>query len=40
MTNKQFGETFETLTPYRMSTCDKNISNNNNNMWSEHEVFP
>ncbi|CAJ2663152.1 unnamed protein product [Trifolium pratense] len=42
MTNKQFSETFETLTPYRMSTCEKNSSrsNNNNNMWSEHEVFP
>jgi len=38
---KQFGETFETLTPYRMSTCDKNSNNNNNNnIWSEHEVFP
>ncbi|XP_058745495.1 uncharacterized protein LOC131618250 [Vicia villosa] len=39
---KQFGETFETLTPYRMSTCDRSTSNNNNsnNIWSEHEVFP
>ncbi|CAI8607749.1 unnamed protein product [Vicia faba] len=41
MSNKQFGESFETLTPYRMSTCDRSSSNNNgNNMWSEHEVFP
>ncbi|XP_004514926.1 uncharacterized protein [Cicer arietinum] len=35
---KQFEETFETLTPYRVSMCDKN--NKNNNTWSEHEVFP
>ncbi|XP_061353287.1 uncharacterized protein LOC133298064 [Gastrolobium bilobum] len=41
-TNKNLDDTVETLTPYRMSTCDKNNknNNNNNNMWSEPEVFP
>lgn len=32
-----------TLTPYRMSTCDKNNNSNSMNMWSDseqHEVFP
>ncbi|KAK7349376.1 hypothetical protein VNO77_06700 [Canavalia gladiata] len=33
--------TAATLTPYRMSTCEKNNNNSNNNhMWSEPEVFP
>lgn len=38
--NTQLPETAATnLTPYRMSTCEKNNSNNSNS-WSEPEVFP
>lgn len=43
MTATQLADTTTaaTLTPYRMSTCDKNNNNNNSNkMWSEPEVFP
>ncbi|XP_027337356.1 uncharacterized protein LOC113851068 [Abrus precatorius] len=36
----QLHDTTATLTPYRMSTCDKNNNNNNNNLYSEPEVFP
>lgn len=40
--SKQVGEAVETLTPYRMSTCDKKNNNNNSNVsvWSDHEVLP
>ncbi|KAK7389743.1 hypothetical protein VNO78_25034 [Psophocarpus tetragonolobus] len=38
---RQLSDTAATLTPYRMSTCDKNNNNNNNSkMYSEHEVLP
>lgn len=36
-------ETNANLTPYRMSTCDKNNNNNSNSnkmWWEPHEVFP
>lgn len=32
---RQLSDVAATLTPYRMSTCEKNINNNNNNVYSE-----
>ncbi|TKY64151.1 hypothetical protein E2542_SST14041 [Spatholobus suberectus] len=40
---RQLSDPAATLTPYRMSTCEKNNNNNNNNnnnAWSEPEVVP